>query len=103
MQNESILWYKQPAEFSRWTQALPVGSGRLGAMVFGGIQRETLSLNEDSLWSGYPRDTNLPGSAAYFRKSQDMIRAKQYAQTQRLIEENVLALSRSLICRCAIL
>ncbi len=52
------LWYRRPAE--AWTEALPVGNGRLGAMVFGGISRERLQLNEDSLWAGYPRERDNP-------------------------------------------
>src|SRR5438270_12743034 len=57
------LWYEAPAE--RWVDALPVGNGRLGAMVFGGgkdgnPQREFIALNEDTLWSGMPRDGNNP-------------------------------------------
>ena len=46
------LWYTAPAV--EWTEALPVGNGRLGAMVFGGIDREHLQLNEDTLWTGGP-------------------------------------------------
>src|SRR5690242_20551630 len=42
------LWYRQPAEV--WTEALPIGNGRLGAMVFGGVAHERLQLNEDTLW-----------------------------------------------------
>ncbi len=56
--SEWTLWYKQPANI--WTDALPVGNGRLGAMVFGGIDEERLQLNEDTLWSGHPRDWNNP-------------------------------------------
>ncbi len=56
--SEWVLWYKQPA--SIWTDALPVGNGRLGAMVFGGVNEERLQLNEDTLWSGSPRDWNNP-------------------------------------------
>ena len=48
-----VLWYKQPA--TTWTGALPIGNGRLGAMVFGSIVEERLQLNEDTLWSGAPR------------------------------------------------
>jgi alpha-L-fucosidase 2 len=51
----STLWYRQPAG-SDWDSALPVGNGRLGAMVFGNLKRERLQLNEDSLWEGYKRD-----------------------------------------------
>jgi alpha-L-fucosidase 2 len=50
------LWYRQPA--SIWTDALPVGNGRLGAMVFGGIETERIALNEDTLWSGSPKPWN---------------------------------------------
>ena len=49
---ENKLWYKHPA--SNWMQALPVGNGRLGAMVFGNPQHERIQLNEDSLWPGGP-------------------------------------------------
>jgi len=52
------LWYTQPAE--EWVQALPVGNGRLGAMVFGGFPKERIQLNEETLWDGYPRDTTNP-------------------------------------------
>jgi len=55
---ELKLWYGEPAQV--WTDALPVGNGRLGAMVFGGVHRERLQLNEDTLWSGAPRDWNNP-------------------------------------------
>lgn len=56
--SEWTLWYKQPAKI--WTDALPVGNGRLGAMVFGGIGEEILALNEDTLWSGSPHEWNNP-------------------------------------------
>jgi len=54
------LWYKQPA--GNWNEALPVGNGRLGAMVYGGTQLDELQLNEAFLWSGGPRETNNPGA-----------------------------------------
>ncbi len=52
------LWYRQAAD--KWTDALPIGNGRLGAMVFGGAVKERLQINEDTLWSGSPRDWNNP-------------------------------------------
>jgi alpha-L-fucosidase 2 len=54
------LWYRQPA--SVWEEALPLGNGRLGAMVFGGVDRERLQLNDDTLWDGYPIDAGNPAS-----------------------------------------
>lgn len=54
------LWYDKPSE--TWTDALPVGNGRLGAMIYGGVDGERILLNEDTLWSGYPRDWNNPGA-----------------------------------------
>lgn len=59
--NDLTLWYNKPA--AQWVDALPIGNGRLGAMVFGGGEdsspsRELLQLNEDTLWSGQPRDGN---------------------------------------------
>lgn len=53
---KNILWYNKKA--SDWEEALPVGNGRLGAMVFGNLKNERIALNEDSLWSGYPKDLN---------------------------------------------
>ena len=54
------LWYRQPAE--GWNQALPVGNGRLGAMVYGHTADETIQLNEETLWSGGPYDPVVPGA-----------------------------------------
>src|SRR5258707_8418748 len=59
--NDLTLWYKKPA--TQWIDPLPIGNGRLGAMVFGGgedgaFNKELLQFNEDTLWSGQPRDGN---------------------------------------------
>ena len=54
----SVLWYRAPA--ASWNEALPVGNGRLGAMVFGGVAQERLQLNEDTLWAGGPNDPVNP-------------------------------------------
>ena len=55
---ESRLWYRRPA--AGWLEALPVGNGRLGAMVFGGVARERIQLNEETVWSGNGRDATSP-------------------------------------------
>jgi alpha-L-fucosidase 2 len=49
-----VLWFSKPG--TKWEEAIPVGNGRLGAMVRGGIYRDTLSLNEETLWAGEPKD-----------------------------------------------
>src|SRR6266496_3728340 len=55
------LWYNQPA--ANWNEALPIGNGRLAAMVFGGTQSERIQLNEDTVWAGEKRDRNNPEGA----------------------------------------
>ncbi len=79
---EFILWFDKPAE--QWTDALPVGNGRLGAMVFGGITSERLALNEDTLWSGAPRDWNNPQAKEHLpivRK--DVLENQNYHEADR--------------------
>jgi alpha-L-fucosidase 2 len=61
--SDLILWYRQPAR--EWTEALPIGNGRLGAMMFGGLAEERLQLNEDTLWSGCPKNWNNPSAPKY--------------------------------------
>lgn len=56
----NILWYRQSAKV--WEEALPIGNGRLGGMLFGGVADERMQLNESTLWSGYPLDPNNPES-----------------------------------------
>ena len=57
---ELKLWYAQPA--AKWEEALPIGSGRMGAMVFGGTGEERIQFNEDTLWTGKPHDYVREGS-----------------------------------------
>jgi len=65
------LWYRQPA--SDWNQALPLGNGRLGAMVFGGIRNELIQLNEDTLWSGMPHDYNKKNAYKFLPEIQKLL------------------------------
>ncbi len=74
--NGSMLWYRQPAR--GWVEALPVGNGRLGAMVFGGVVEERLSLNEDTLWSGAPKDWNNPLAVELLVEARAAIRDGEY-------------------------
>ena len=58
---EYKLWYNAPATV--WEEALPIGNGRIGAMVYGNPLQEVYQLNEESIWSGYPQDWNNPKAA----------------------------------------
>ncbi len=69
------LWYKAPAV--DWNEALPLGNGRLGAMVFGHPQQELIQLNEDTLWSGRPRPWNNPGARAILPEVREAVLNRQ--------------------------
>ncbi|MDG2523319.1 glycoside hydrolase family 95 protein [Caulobacter segnis] len=71
------LWYREPAKV--WTEALPVGSGRMGAMVFGGVAVERLQLNENTLWGGGPYDPVNPEAAGALPEIRRLIEAGDYA------------------------
>lgn len=79
---ELKLWYKQPAQ--QWTQALPIGNGRLGAMVFGGGKTERLQLNEDTLWSGGPKQCNNPAAKQLLPKVREALFAEDYHEADRI-------------------
>jgi len=83
------LWYRHPA--TEWVQALPVGNGRLGAMVFGGVTRERLQLNEDTLWAGGPYDPVNPAARDALPEVRRLIFAGQYREADHLIGAKVLA------------
>lgn len=70
MSNTDTLFYTAPAK--AWTQALPIGCGSLGAMIYGGTKEEILSLNHDELWTGHPKDTVRPGAPEAFKKARDL-------------------------------
>ncbi len=77
------LWYEQPAKI--WTDALPVGNGRLGAMVFGRAQEELIHLNEETLWSGGPANLNPnPEAAQYLPKIREALFKEDYKTAQEL-------------------
>lgn len=89
--NEQQLFYTQPA--NEWEEALPIGNGRIGAMVFGSISCERLQLNEDTLWSGFPRETNNYEALRHLKSSRELIAAGKYAEAEALIEQKMLALN----------
>ncbi len=62
-QSPLTLWYRQPA--AAWVEALPVGNGRLGAMIFGTVARERIQFNEQTVWTGQPHDYAHHGAYRY--------------------------------------
>ena len=84
-----ILWYDSPA--AGWTAALPVGNGRLGAMVFGGVDIERIQLNEESMWAGPPVSENAEDLAPVLAEARRLFLAGQPAAGERLVAEKILA------------
>ena len=82
------LWYRSSAQ--RWEEALPIGNGRIGAMVFGGGRVERMALNEETLWSGYPRQTDRVGAAAHYAQARDLALAGRLIEAQSLIDDKLL-------------
>jgi alpha-L-fucosidase 2 len=72
------LWYNQPA--SIWEEALPLGNGKMGAMVFGGIQSERFQMNDLTLWSGAPKDGNRPNGPETLKATREAVFAGDYAR-----------------------
>ncbi|HBQ64032.1 MAG TPA: alpha-L-fucosidase, partial [Clostridiales bacterium] len=71
IQRDHILWYKQPAK--QWMEALPIGNGRLGGMVFGQVENERIQLNEDSLWYGGPSDLHHPDTKKHIPEIRQLL------------------------------
>jgi alpha-L-fucosidase 2 len=84
------LWYRRPAD-TEWVRALPVGNGRLGAMVFGGVVNERLQLNEDTLWAGAPYDPVNPDAKDALPEVTRLLLVGQYADAARLASQKVMA------------
>ena len=83
------LWYRKPA--TKWeTEALPVGNGRLAAMVFGGIEHERIQFNEETVWDGVPRDTNNPEALATLPKVQRLLFEGKNAEATRLAANHMM-------------
>ncbi|HEX4487979.1 MAG TPA: glycoside hydrolase family 95 protein [Terriglobales bacterium] len=81
---DTLLWYNRPA--SKWTEALPIGNGRLGAMVHGGSTQELLQLNEDTLWSGEPRDLQNYEAIRYLDDVKKLLLAGKNREADALVE-----------------
>ena len=83
---DSVLWYKLPA--SNWNEALPIGNGSMGAMIFGGVDFENLQLNEHTLWSGAPvKDADRKESYKFLPQMRELLKEKKFAEAEKLAKE----------------
>ncbi len=86
------LWYTQPA--ANWNEALPIGNGRLGAMVFGGVAEEHLQLNEDTVWAGEKRDRMNPAGPAAVKEVRRLLAEGKAAEAEALADKAIIATPR---------
>ncbi len=84
----NMLWFEQPA--SRWDHGMPVGNGRLGAMVLGHVQEERIVLNEESVWSRNGENKDRPGGYKYISEIRELLFAGKYVEADQLIAANLL-------------
>ncbi|RYG20683.1 MAG: glycoside hydrolase family 95 protein [Chitinophagaceae bacterium] len=89
-QHQNVLWYTQPAE--KWTDALPIGNGRLGAMLFGGVDVDHIQFNEETLWSGKPRNYNRPDAASYLPQIRQLLTEGKQKEAENLAQEKFMGL-----------
>lgn len=82
---EYKLWYDRPAQV--WTEALPLGNGRLGAMVYGTPATEQIQLNEETIWAGRPNNNANPNALEYIPRVRDLVFAGKYLEAQTLATE----------------
>jgi alpha-L-fucosidase 2 len=88
------LWYRRPA--AKWeSDALPIGNGALGAMVFGGVEHERLQLNEHSLWSGHPEALDSPQTLEALPKVRQLLFDGKYSEAQAMASRDMMAHTRA--------
>ncbi|AIQ34901.1 hypothetical protein R50345_09950 [Paenibacillus sp. FSL R5-0345] len=82
------LWYLQPA--ASWEEALPIGNGKLGGMVFGGVESERIDLNEDTLWSGFSRDPNNYDAIRHLARIREAVTHGRFKEAEEIAERHML-------------
>jgi alpha-L-fucosidase 2 len=97
-QNRWKIWHREPAPIEPpttnawqnspgWVRALPIGNGKLGAMIYGGTEEERIQLNEKSVWSGHPQEADNPDAPRYLPEIRRLLFEGKYAQAQQLAVE----------------
>lgn len=85
-----ILWYDEPA--TAWTEALPIGNGRLGAMVYGDVQHEHVQFNEETLWTGKPRIYAREGAVQYLPQIRQLLAQAKQAEAEALAKKHFMGM-----------
>ncbi len=85
-----VLWYEEPAEI--WTEALPLGNGSLGAMVFGGAADDRIQFNEDTLWAGRPHDYSHPGASEYLPTLRTLLFQGEQKEAEALAMDHFMSI-----------
>lgn len=88
-QQKEIMWYRNPAE--RWVEALPIGNGRLGGMVFGGVNKDVVQLNEETIWAGHYQDRNNYQSAQALPEIRRLLFAGETAKASELAQKAMVS------------
>ncbi|MBC9932767.1 glycoside hydrolase family 95 protein [Chitinophaga qingshengii] len=89
---ENILWYRNPARV--WEEALPIGNGRMGAMIFGGVADERIQLNESTLWDGYPMDADNPAALKSLPEVRRLLFENKNNEAVKLAGETMLGIPK---------
>ena len=89
-QQELKLWYNKPS--AKWTDALPIGNGRLGAMIFGGVEQDRIQFNEETLWTGSPRDYNRKGAYQYLPQIRQLLFEGKQKEAEQLATEHFMGM-----------
>ena len=86
--NPMQLWYSKPAD--RWVEALPIGNGSLGGMVFGGVAKERIQLNEESVWTGHAVEREKPNSFQHLQAARQLLFDEKYSEAEALLQDKFM-------------
>ncbi|MCX2476665.1 glycoside hydrolase N-terminal domain-containing protein [Pedobacter sp. MC2016-05] len=89
-QAKQELWYKQSAE--KWTDALPIGNGRIGAMIYSGVTHDHIQFNEETLWTGKPRNYNRKGAYKYLPEIRKLLFEGKQKEAEALAQKELMGL-----------
>ncbi|WP_170308047.1 glycoside hydrolase N-terminal domain-containing protein, partial [Paenibacillus dakarensis] len=95
--NDLKLWYDQPSSLpeetaeQHWNRALPIGNGRLGAMIYGDYPTERIQINEESIWAGPPVPVHQPYAKEALCQARELLFAGKCEEAEQLVQEKVLS------------